>query len=110
MIALIFLFKILTQNPIQDLIFHQNCMIGLLLKSKLVANTITWKAVDSTFSLSTWKLRRLFPNKDSISQGNRLDTVFAFTPKDLVYKSALSQEMPSNELGAFIRPLKEKRN
>jgi lipopolysaccharide export system permease protein len=75
---------------------------GLLLKSKLVANNITWKEQDSTFGLSTWKLRKIFPNKDSISKGNRLDTVFAFTPKDLIYKSALAQEMPSNELGTFI--------
>lgn len=75
---------------------------GLKLKSKLVANNINWKPKDSTFTLINWKLRKLYSNRDSISQGNRLDTVFAFTPKDLIYKSALSQEMPSNELSAFI--------
>jgi len=75
---------------------------GLKLKSKLVADNISWSPKDSTFMLSNWKLRKLYPNKDSISQGTKLDTVFAFTPKDLIYKSALSQEMPSGELAAFI--------
>jgi lipopolysaccharide export system permease protein len=82
--------------------FSSELYDGLKLKSKLVADNINWKEADSTFTLLNWKLRILHPNKDSISQARRLDTVFAFTPKDLIYKSALSQEMPSNELSAFI--------
>ena len=31
-----------------------------------------------------------------------MDTVFDFSPKDLVYKSALAQEMPSGELLKYI--------
>ncbi len=82
--------------------FSSELYDGLKLKSKLVADNINWKQADSTFTLLNWKLRVLYPNKDSISQARRLDTVFAFTPRDLIYKSALSQEMPSFELSAFI--------
>ena len=82
--------------------FSSELYDGLKLKSKIVADNINWKEADSTFTLLNWKLRILHPNKDSISQARRLDTVFAFTPKDLIYKSALSREMPSNELSAFI--------
>ncbi|CAI8165915.1 MAG: Uncharacterised protein [Polaribacter sp. SA4-10] len=75
---------------------------GLKLKTKLVADNINWHPKDSTFKLLNWKLRKIYPNDDIIFQGNKLDTIFAFTPKDLIYKSALAQEMPSDELGAFI--------
>jgi lipopolysaccharide export system permease protein len=88
--------------------FSTELYAGLKLKSKLVANNITWKPKDSTFSLQSWKLRELHKNGDSIMQGSRLDTVFAFTPKDLIYKSALSQEMPSQELSAFINLSKKR--
>ena len=75
---------------------------GLELKTKLFARQITWNDKDSTFTLLNWRKRKIFNNKDSIFSGNKLDTVFNFTPKDLIYKSALSQEMPSLELLKFI--------
>lgn len=75
---------------------------GLQLKSKLVSNSIKYNDKDSTFSLTTWRKRLIYKNRDSIFSGNRIDTVFNFTPKDLIYKSALAQEMPSNELLKFI--------
>ena len=81
---------------------------GLKLKSKLVADNINWKKKDSTFTLLNWKLRKLYSKRDSVSQGARKDTVFAFTPKDLIYKSALSQEMASDELYAFINLSKKR--
>ncbi len=75
---------------------------GLLLKSKLTAQSIRWNKKDSTFKLSNYKLRKIYTDRDSIFSGTNIDTTFAFTPKDLVYKSALSQEMPSDELVDFI--------
>ncbi|MGJ8745192.1 LptF/LptG family permease [Polaribacter sp.] len=75
---------------------------GLKLKSKLVADNIRFKPKDSTFTLLNWKKRQIYENRDSIFSGNKIDTVFNFTPKDLIYKSALAQEMPSNELLTFI--------
>jgi lipopolysaccharide export system permease protein len=75
---------------------------GIKMKSKLVANRINYNKKDSSFTLSNWKLRKIFKDRDSIFSGTKVDTVFSFTPKDLIYKSALAQEMPSGELLRFI--------
>lgn len=81
---------------------------GLELKSKLVADNIKYMEKDSSFSLQNWRLRKIYKDRDSIFSGNKVDTVFNFTPKDLIYKSALSQEMPSNELLKFIEVSKKR--
>ena len=75
---------------------------GLKLKSKLVADNIRYNVQDSMFVLMNWRKRYIYKNRDSIDAGSKIDTVFNFTPKDLIYKSALSQEMPSDELYRFI--------
>ena len=75
---------------------------GLELKSKLMADNIRYKPKDSTFTLTNWKKRLIYKKRDSIFSGIKLDTIFSFTPKDLIYKSAMAQEMPSNELLRFI--------
>ena len=75
---------------------------GLKLKSKLVADNIKYDVKDSTFGLTSWRKRVIYKSHDSIFSGSKIDTVFNFTPKDLIYKSALAQEMPSNELLKFI--------
>ncbi|MCL7752930.1 LptF/LptG family permease [Polaribacter sp. Z022] len=82
--------------------FSSEVYDGIKLKSKLVSSRIKYNDKDSTFTLSSWKMRKLYKQKDSISSGSKLDTVFSFTAKDLIYKSALSQEMPSGELNEFI--------
>lgn len=81
---------------------------GLKLKSKFVADNIRFNPKDSVFTLQNWRKRKIFKDRDSIFSGNKIDTIFSFTPKDLVYKSALSQEMPSNELITFINVSKKR--
>ena len=81
---------------------------GLKLKSKLVADNIRFNPKDSVFSIQNWRKRQIYKDRDSIFSGHKIDTVFNFTPKDLIYKSALSQEMPSNELMKFIRISKKR--
>jgi lipopolysaccharide export system permease protein len=75
---------------------------GTELKQKLTADNIRWSENDSTFKLTRYKIRKLQAKEDSIMSGPNIDTTFAFTPKDLLFKSALSQEMPSDELIDFI--------
>lgn len=75
---------------------------GLELKEKLFAQNISWNEADSTYTILNWRKRKIFANRDSIFSGTKLDTVFNFTPKDLIYKSALAQELPSDELLKFI--------
>ncbi len=81
---------------------------GNKIKSKLTANYISWNEKDSTFKLSNYKIRRIYKKRDSIFSGINIDTVFAFTPKDLVYRAALAQEMPSDELITFINLSKKR--
>jgi len=76
---------------------------GLKLKSKLIAKRLSYNKLDSTFALTNWSKRVIYKDRDSISSGTKIDTVFNFTPKDLIYKSALAQEMPSDDLLAFIQ-------
>lgn len=81
---------------------------GIKLKYKLIADNIQWKEKDSSFKLIAWKKRRVFENYDKIEKGTQLDTTFNFTPKDLNYKSALAQEIPSDELYDFIQISKKR--
>ncbi len=75
---------------------------GIRLNYKLTADNISWNEKDSVFKLTNYKIRKLFAKQDSIVSGITLDTTFAFTPKDLIFKSTLSQEMVTDELVAFI--------
>ncbi|SDS18846.1 lipopolysaccharide export system permease protein [Polaribacter sp. KT25b] len=88
--------------------FSSELYDGLKLKSKLAADNIKFNPKDSVFTIHNWRKRQIYKDRDSIFSGNKIDTVFNFTPKDLIYKSALSQEMPSDELIKFIR-VSEKR-
>ncbi|APZ47041.1 permease [Polaribacter reichenbachii] len=88
--------------------FSSELYDGIELKTKLVADNIKYNKKDSTFRLQNWRLRKIYDQRDSIFLGDKIDTVFNFTPRDLIYKSALSQEMPSDELYKFIK-VSEKR-
>ena len=81
---------------------------GIKLAQKITAESINWNEKDSTFRLINYKLRKIYKQRDSIFSGRRLDTVFDFTPKDFLFKSALAQEMPSDELSSFIEVSKKR--
>lgn len=80
----------------------------LKLKSKFVSDNIRFNTKDSVFTLLNWRKRVINDKNDNISSGSRMDTVFNFTPRDLIYKSALSQEMASDELYSFIQLSKKR--
>ncbi len=81
---------------------------GIELVQKLTADNIRWSEDDSIFKLSRYKLRKIYKERDSIFSGTNLDSTFAFTPKDFLFKSALAQEMPSDELSDFIKISKKR--
>ncbi|CAM1333529.1 LptF/LptG family permease [Tenacibaculum aestuariivivum] len=81
---------------------------GIQLKSQLTADNLNWNEQDSTFKLYNWKLRKVFKERDSIFLGNKLDTAFAFTPKDFNYKNVMAQEMITPELIKFIEVSKNR--
>lgn len=81
---------------------------GTRLNYKLTADNIAWNKKEKKFKLTNYKIRKLFDKQDSISSGITLDTTFTFTPKDLMFKSTLSQEMPTDELIEFINISKKR--
>ncbi|TXD46055.1 YjgP/YjgQ family permease [Polaribacter sp. IC073] len=88
--------------------FNSETYDGLELKSKLSADNIRFNVKDSVFTLTGWRKRLVYKDRDSIFSGNKIDTVFNFTPRDLIYKSAFAQEMPSDELVKFINISKKR--
>tara|TARA_R110001583_G_scaffold191112_1_gene355970 strand:- start:8022 stop:9110 length:1089 start_codon:yes stop_codon:yes gene_type:complete len=79
---------------------------GTKLKYKLMAETIRWMDNDTLFRLNTYKKRFLLKDRDSIESGMKLDTLFAFLPKDLINVDDLAKEMNTFELRAFIKQAK----
>ena len=75
---------------------------GIQLKEKINADKILWNKKDSTFRLAKYTYRKVLNGRDSIYTGRNLDTTFAFTPKDMMYKYTIAQEMPTPELKEFI--------
>ncbi len=81
---------------------------GIELKKKFMAENFNWDKKDSVFKFRKYEIRYVGVDKDSIYLGKDLDSTFTFTPKDFLFKSALSQEMPSNELVDFIEISKKR--
>jgi lipopolysaccharide export system permease protein len=81
---------------------------GTKLKYKLIADNIRWNNRDTVFTLSNWRKRILTENGDSISSGSKLDTLFAFTPKDLVNEDYLAKEMNTIKLGHYIEQSRQR--
>ncbi|SDX28302.1 lipopolysaccharide export system permease protein [Lutibacter oricola] len=75
---------------------------GNKLTHKLMANNIRWIEKDTVFKLTNIRKRILLNNRDSIVTIRSLDTLFNFTPKDLVNVDYLAKEMNSIELSQFI--------
>jgi lipopolysaccharide export system permease protein len=82
--------------------FSEETYDGYQLKRKFTADRISWVKKDSTFKMYSYRIRKIYKDRDSIFSDVSMDTIFPFTPKDLMYKAALAQEMPSDELIAYI--------
>lgn len=81
---------------------------GLKLQYRITAKKISWSKKDSVFTLQDYTKRRVYNDLDSIQRGSKMDTIFDFSPKDLLYVDYLSREMPSKELYAFIQKSKKR--
>jgi lipopolysaccharide export system permease protein len=81
---------------------------GIKLKYKLLAENMRWVEADTTFKLTNYQKRFIFNNRDSIKTGIILDTVFSFTPDDLVNVDDLAKEMNSFQLNKFIKQSRER--
>ncbi len=74
---------------------------GKKLKYKLTARNI--KYTDSTYELRNVKKRYVFKDKDIIEKMPKMDTIFDFKPKDLIYVDYLAKEMSSPALYKHIK-------
>jgi lipopolysaccharide export system permease protein len=81
---------------------------GNKLVYKLFSDNIKWNKKDSTFTLINYRKRYILKDKDSIKYGSKLDTTFAFTPKDLINVDYLAKEMTSVKLFKFIQKSKQR--
>ncbi|WP_299527174.1 LptF/LptG family permease [uncultured Lutibacter sp.] len=81
---------------------------GNKLTYKLFSDNIKWKESDSTFTLTNYRKRYIYKDKDSIEYGSKLDTTFTFTPKDLVNVAYMAKEMTSFKLYDFIQQSKKR--
>jgi lipopolysaccharide export system permease protein len=81
---------------------------GLKMKYRLTADDIFWNENDSTFQLSNYTKRTILNDKDIIEKGFAMDTIFDFSPKDLMYVDYLAKEMPSTDLYEFIQVSKKR--
>lgn len=75
---------------------------------KLFSDNIRWNKKDSTFTLTNYRKRYIFNDRDSIQYGSRLDTSFAFSPKDLKNVDYMAKEMTSLKLLGFIKQSRER--
>ena len=75
---------------------------GLKLKYKIIADNIRYDPKDSTYTLSNYKKRFVGVKGDNIVSGRKLDTIFNFFPKDLLYVDYLARAMTSPELSKHI--------
>jgi len=81
---------------------------GTALKYKLTASKIKWVKKDSSYQLIQYSKRHLREGSDKIETGQKMDTVFDFQPKDLLYIDYLSKEMPSPKLYDYIQLSKKR--
>ena len=76
---------------------------GLQLKYKLIGKSIKWNKKDSIYTITSYTKRNILAQKDAISSGRKMDTIFNFQPKDLLYIDYLAKGMPSPELYKHIK-------
>jgi len=81
---------------------------GNQLKYKILADNIRWNKKDSTYTLSNYKKRKILATNDIIKTGVKMDTVFNFKPKDLLYIDTYAREMNSFKLSKFIKNAKKR--
>jgi len=81
---------------------------GNELRYKIIGQSIKWIEKDSTYKISNYKKRHIHEGEDIIESGIAFDTVFNFTPDELLYIDYLAKELPSDELASHIKESEER--
>lgn len=77
---------------------------GTKLKRKLIADNIRYVKKDSSYKLTKFYDRKIKGDGDDIiNYGRRLDTIYNFKPKDLLYVDIFAKEMQTPKLLNYIK-------
>ncbi len=68
------------------------------LRAKLLVEEVTWNDEKEIWALKNWKLRKINGLKETVSEGEKLDTIMNFTPEDFNLNEILKDAMPTPEL------------
>lgn len=72
------------------------------LNYKLVADNIQWDSTNANWGINNYYIRTINGEEETIQQGERIDTVLSFTPKEFGRKSNTIETMNYYELNDFI--------
>ena len=75
---------------------------GIDLKTKLFSKFVKWDTVSNVWSLENYYIRTYFEGNEEVRVGEKLDTVFSFTPDEFAVRLDDMQRMDANELDEFI--------
>lgn len=81
---------------------------GIQLKYKILADHIRWEEKDSVYRLRMYRKRWFKDGKEFIETGNKFDTIFNFTIKELIMVDNLAKEMVTPDLRVFIKRAEER--
>ena len=69
---------------------------------KMIAENIKWDSVKSNWVINNYYVRTINGIKESITKGDRIDTVMTFTPKEFGRKDNTVETMDYNQLNLYI--------
>lgn len=78
------------------------------LVEKLTAKRIEWQSDSANWLISDWTLRRFDGFKETVSDGDKIDTVLRILPKDFENTYRLNEALTINELNQYIEELRNR--
>lgn len=75
---------------------------GQELKSKLIADRITWDSVENRWQIHNYSIRLIDSLKETMIKGNKKDTLLDMTPKDFEVTDNIFEAMSLGELNTRI--------
>jgi lipopolysaccharide export system permease protein len=81
---------------------------GNIMKEKLMSQSVVWDSTLKKWRVNDYTLRKFNGEKETLSKGRTMDTIFNFLPSDFEMRITNIEAMNYNELHAFIEKEKMK--
>ncbi len=75
---------------------------GVVLKSKLTAETMIWDSISESWIVQNYLIRNFLDGREELITGHRIDTAFRITPEDFLQRTNIVEEMSVEELNEYI--------